>query len=83
MNYEELKPKDAIGQEISVGDTVAVAKRAGNTASMEVRMVKSLSYDKGARRRCKWNVEVAKSESSRTGWTFPSRLVVITNLLGS
>lgn len=62
---------DVCGNEICVGDTVAMARRDGNSAEMVIREVIELE-DKGYSKSVK-----VKAPSGRSGWTSPCRLVVL------
>jgi len=63
--------KDAVGNEICLGDTVAFARRSGNSAEMVIRKVVDLE-DKGYSKAVK-----VETPSGRTGWTGPSNMVVL------
>lgn len=63
--------KDVVGNDICIGDTVALARRSGNSAEMVIRKVVDLE-DKGYSKSVK-----VEAPSGRSGWTSPNNLVVL------
>ena len=62
---------DVCGNEICIGDTVALARRSGNSAEVVIRKVIDLD-DKGYSKSVK-----VEAPSGRSGWTSPSSMVVV------